>query len=201
MEQNEKTLQAYETGSKAYIEATSKVVSGEMREWLDRFRIVAHVDDRILEVGSGQGRDADYLESYGHTVIRTDAVQSFVDYLNKRGREAYQLNLLEEGLPEKEFGAVLANAVLLHFTTDQCVLAIDKIIQTLKPGGTFAFSMKYGRGEEWSDHKTGAPRYFNYWQTEELEQLIEARGLELVEMERTTDGKWLHIITRRPIEW
>jgi hypothetical protein len=39
----------------------------------------------VLELGSGPGTDADYLERGGLSVIRTDAAVAFVDMMRARG--------------------------------------------------------------------------------------------------------------------
>jgi hypothetical protein len=57
-------------------------------------------------------------------------------------------------------------------------MVMQKVLAALKPGGRFAFVMKLGKGEEVSDDKLGVPRFFCYWQTEEIEQLVYDSGFE-----------------------
>lgn len=205
MNSNSETLQTYENDPMAYISNTPKILQGEFRDFADQVRFATPVDGEILELGSASGRDADYLQSHGHKkVIRTDATQAFVDHMNgvnKDGkRPAYPFNILTDELPNSDFDTVLANAVMVHFTRGECAEALERVALMLKPDGVFAFSLKIGEGEEWSDHKMDAPRYFNYWQPEELVKLVEASGYDLIDVDATTDGKWLFVIARKPTE-
>jgi predicted TPR repeat methyltransferase len=75
---------------------------------------------------------------------------------------------------------------------------LAKIHKALNDGGRFAFSLKQGDGEGWSEEKLGAPRYFCYWTQEQIEQVLSKTGYSSFEV---TDGgsghnnaKWLHII-------
>ncbi len=46
----------------------------------------------VLEIGSGPGRDADYLEALGVPVDRTDAAEPFLDIQAERGKRARRLD-------------------------------------------------------------------------------------------------------------
>lgn len=127
--------------------------------WLDEAVAGLPSNARILELGSGFGRDAEYLAGLNYSVECTDAAQAFVDLLNKRGLNARKLNVIADGL-DGSYNLVLANAVLLHFTREQTKEVLRKVLASLKPGGTFAFTLKQGDGEKWTEEKLGAPRYF-----------------------------------------
>lgn len=202
MSGNHETLQTYEENPAAYIDRTPQVLTGEFREFIDRVRFATPVDGQILEIGSATGRDATYLQSHGYkNVIRTDAARSFVDHMNSINgdghREAHQFNLLHDELPEEEFDTVLASAVLVHFTAEECARALERVRVMLKPDGVFAFSVKMGDGEEWSDHKVHAPRYFNYWQPDDLATLLETSGYGLIDANTTADQRWLFMIAQK----
>jgi hypothetical protein len=55
----------------------------------------------ILELGSAHGRDADYIESLGYKIYRTDAVKAFVDYLQAKNHDASVLNAIDGKYPKK----------------------------------------------------------------------------------------------------
>lgn len=71
----------------------------------------------ILELGSGPGRDAEYLESLGVSVARTDGALAFVEMMRAEGFTAEVLDM-RTGQFNGTYDAVVANAVLLHLRRD-----------------------------------------------------------------------------------
>jgi hypothetical protein len=89
--------------------------------------------------------------------------------------------------------------VLLHFTRDEAKIVIQKAYAALLAGGRFAFSLKQGDGEEWSDAKLGSPRYFCYWTRDAIQPVLEDAGftnIHIAAHSATVGSKaeWLHII-------
>jgi hypothetical protein len=105
------TLAAYQSRAHEYLRATAWPAS-ELITYLDRFASLARPGP-VLEIGSGPGRDADYLEGHGVRVIRTDATPVFVTLLRAAGHEAQSLDARTESLGGPYRG-ILANAVLHH---------------------------------------------------------------------------------------
>ena len=195
-DENRRTLAAYQGHAQAYIDGTPHNVEGFVKVWIDKVLARLPKESVILELGSAFGRDADYIERAGYKVERTDAAGSFVDLLKRQGHEARLLNVLTDD-PGGPYGLVFANAVLLHFTIDEFRMVLKKIYAGLAPGGIFAFSVKRGKGSEWSEAKLGAPRFFQYWEKTDLEQALSASGFSAAEITAEESKKWLHVIAKR----
>ena len=196
---NKRTIDSYNTHSQEYIDGTVHEVSGYVKEWLDKTFAGVPKDARILEFGSAFGRDARYLQGKGYGVTCTDATPAFVDLLQRDGFGAYLLNAIEDPMPD-EIDVVLANAVLLHFTREEAARVLVKIHAALSGGGTFAFTLKQGEGEGWSEEKLGAPRFFAYWTKEQIEQELQRAGFNDVTVwgdRPTGNATWLQIIARK----
>jgi len=172
---NQQTLESYNSSIAEYFEAASPEVSTAIKEWIDVNLAQLTPGGRILEIGSGTGIDAAYMESQGFVVEMTDASQSFVDRLTSEGRQARMLNALTDDLGSG-YDMIYASAVLLHFTRDETAAVLKKMHQALKPSGRLAFSVKSGEGEELTTRKLNAPRYFCYWQQAALEPVVAAAG-------------------------
>jgi predicted TPR repeat methyltransferase len=172
---NQVTISSYETHVSEYIRGTGDKISVEHREWIDSLLKPLHSESRILELGSAYGRDALYIHNRGYRIECTDGTPGFVSYLNDNGIKAKLLNLLSDPI-EGPYDLIYANAVLLHFTKDEMKFILHKICAALSQTGCFAFSMKDGIGEEWSEAKLGAPRYFCYWENQELIERLEESG-------------------------
>lgn len=197
---NSTTLNSYEDHVQEYIDGTPHEVSGKVKDWIDQSLQGLPLDADILEIRSAFGRDAAYIESLGYTVHRTDATQGFVDYLVGQGYKAEHLNLLTDDIG-KDHDLIFADAVLLHFDRDQVSQVLKKIQEGLSQSGRFAFSLKLGGGEGWSDAKLGSPRYFCYWQKDSIEEKLHGAGFSQVSTEddgsEDNEAKWLHIVAMK----
>lgn len=184
--ENQYTLRAYETaGAEGYLTSHPHLVNHEVMEpvkgWLDRVLARVPRGGRVLELGSALGRDADYIESHGYSVERTDAVQTFVNYLQKQGHSARLLDVVHDELGGP-YDMVFANAVLLHLTNEETQAALHKARNSLSEDGILAFSVKPGEGEEWSESKMGVARYYNYWTAEGLGGLLINEGYQIIDL-------------------
>ena len=179
MNGNQQTVQSYNKHVQQYIDGTPQEVSGDAKAWIDQNLAQLAKTAKILELGSAFGRDADYMESQGFTVERTDVTPAFIDYLKEHGHTARVLDVLSDPIGIG-FDMIFANAVLLHLTRDEAKDAIRKIFAALAPGGRFVFSLKMGDGEGWSEEKLGAPRYFCYWQQDNIEPVLRSAGFSEV---------------------
>lgn len=183
---NQQTVQAYDDHVQEYVAETPNKVTPEWEIWINEN--LDHLDKSasILEFGSAFGRDADYMESLGYRVQRTDASTGFVNLLQKQGHDAKQLNALTDPLPGN-LDMVFASAVLLHFTREEAGAVINKVYAALNANGRFVFSLKIGDGEETSAAKLGAPRYFCYWQAPDIEKVLRDAGFDNVQISTAGD--------------
>ncbi len=106
-----------------YIKYSKKDVTGIQKDWIDNFLSYLPKGSNIIEIGSGTGRDADYLEERGYIVTRTDIYKDFFDYqMLKNNKEVLMLDIekisYETGFHNK-FGGLFINSVLNHFSINQ----------------------------------------------------------------------------------
>jgi len=198
---NDATLRTYHDHVQDYIDGTAQAVSGATKDWIDAALAGLPGSARLLELGSAFGRDAAYIESLGFALDCTDAVPGFVACLRAAGHKARLFNALTDPV-DLSYDLIFANAVLLHFTRDEFALVLGKMRRALAPGGRFAFSLKRGEGESWSDAKLGAPRFFCYWEPEPLDSALGAAGFASWTIDEARTGRahpdWLYVIARAP---
>jgi SAM-dependent methyltransferase len=201
---NARTIATYEDHVLEYVRNSPSSVSGWVKGWLDRAVAGLPHDARVLELGSGPGHDADYLQDLGYDVSRTDATPAFVDLLRSKGNDARLLNAITDDLPPG-LDLVIANAVLHHFTRSQAAHVIEKAHAALTPGGRFAFSLRLGEGEGWSNDKVGAPRFFCYWTSPQIQGLLVQADFTDIDIQESRNPDfssgwkdWLHITARKP---
>ena len=142
----QQTLQSYERSAREYDKLVDPHRPPHIQKALQRLVDTLPPGGRVLEIGSGPGRDADVLESLGLTVRRTDATQAFVDLMAERGKRAELLNVVTDELGGP-YDGVLAMGVLIHVDRDQTDAVLRKIHTALRPSGAFLAAMRKGEGD------------------------------------------------------
>lgn len=136
-----KTVQYYNDNAQAFYDRTIDLdVFNSYRKFLEKLPEKAH----ILDAGCGVGRDIKYFLSQDHQVTAFDASSKMVE-----------LSTLETGLKVKQatfqdleeeniFDGVWAEVSLIHVPYSETRDIYKKIHRSLKPGGIFYASYKYG---------------------------------------------------------
>lgn len=189
------TLETYEKNFDSYLKDTPQVLVGEFKDYMDFVLTYINLEDSILELGSGTGRDADYIESKGYRVFRTELANSFIEYQRKQGKDIVCFNAIYGDLGNK-FNVILALAVFLHFNEEEFLQAIQNSKKHLFENGILVLRMKAGEGDEYSDHKMGGMRFFKYWSATQITEVLIENGFTIDDVRETQDGKWIHVIAR-----
>ena len=188
-----RTIESYEGYAREYDEIVGAAPSPEVEKSLRQLMAAVGPQGQILEVGSGPGRDADYLESLGARVRRTDATRAFLDLQAERGKRAELLNLLTDELGGP-YDGVAALCVLIHIDRAQIDRVLGRIAGALRPGGAFLVSMREGSGETTGDYHT------IYWDRDAFVARLERAGLGVTWENRNagSDGDmWLTFLAVR----
>jgi len=189
------TLRSYETAAQRYADQ-SAAPSLALCAFLDLFADTVGFG-RVLEVGSGPGMDAAYLERRGLNVSRTDATPAFVEMMRAAGCEARLLDIRTSDLGGP-WEAVLAQAVLLHLDRAQFADALQRIRQAVIDGGVLAFTVKEGDGDAWSEAKLDLPRHFTYWRERPLRDVLAQTRWAVMSIDRIAGRvePWLYVMAR-----
>ena len=145
---------------------------------------------RILEIGSGGGRDASEFEKQGINVRCTDISRGFVNLLRERGFEADLLNPLTDDLadpkrPDALYDGVWACASLIHVAREDFATVLRRVAEATRTGGPLHVSVRDGDGESVCTHGSAATprRYFEtYWREPALRSAVTASGWSVSEI-------------------
>jgi SAM-dependent methyltransferase len=163
---------------------------------------------RVLEIGSGGGRDALELEKQGISVRRTDISKGFVDLLRESGFEADQLDPLTEDLadplrPGTPYDGVWACASLIHAAREDLGTVLQRLAEATRAGGRLHASVRDGDGEDVSTRgSAAAPRRYveTYWREDALRSAVTDAGWIVSEIRRCmgrADDWWLSVRASR----
>ena len=189
---NARTIQSYEEYAEEYDTIVADAPSPAVEVTLRQLAESVGVGASVLEIGSGAGRDADFVESLGLVVRRTDATQAFLDLQAARGKHGELLNLLTDELGGP-YDSVMALCVLIHIDRNSIDMVLRKIAGALRPDGFFLVSLREGEGETVGNYHTV------YWQRDNFAAALAAAGMNVEwEQHNVAGGEaWLTFLARK----
>ncbi len=98
-------------------------------------------ESSVLEIGCGTGLFTEYFSRCGANIVAVDISHELIARARERGLPADRIRFVEGAFEECHFpipfDAIIGSSVLHHLDLD---VAIIKIYQLLKPGGTISFT-------------------------------------------------------------
>ena len=198
------TVASYDAWAEQY-RAAAPEPSENVRAARARFVAALPPGARVLEVGSGPGRDALALEDAGLSVRRTDITPAFVALLRADGHDADVVDPLVDDLADpgrdEAYDGVWASASLLHVRREDLPPALRRLAEATRPGGVLHLALKEGDGARFSTHgHVAAPRHFTFWREEPLRAVLAGAGWTVEEVGRGVGLRgdhWLDVLARR----
>lgn len=201
------TVRSYDSAAAEYA-AEAAVTPAWVAQEMDFFVGGLTGAGRVLEIGSGGGRDALVFEEKGIRVRRTDVAQGFVDLLRASGCEADQLDPLTDDLadpqcPNASYDGIWACACLIHVAREDFDTVLRRLAASTRTGGPLHVSVRDGDGQDVSTHgnATDPRRYLEtYWRAPALRTAVADAGWVVSEVRRymgRPDDWWLSVRATR----
>ena len=191
-DREKQTVDYYDRDAKGWMKAHGGN-EGESywKEEMERFHQLLP-EGKVLEIGSGAGKDAAALIAMGYDYTGTDASKGLIKVAQKRnpGAKFEHVGVHELSFPKHEFDGFWTADTLLHIPKDRIDEALQKINTQVKPEGIGFISVKQGEGER-IDEVTG--RWFAYYNLGEFSGALKRNGYR-IEESSTRQGekdKWL----------
>jgi len=138
------TLDYYEAHARDYAEGTLGIDMGDL---YDRFLSYIPRGGRILDAGSGSGRDTLAFLTKGYQVEAFDASPALAKLSSQLTGVHTEVIRFQDFHSGPRFDGVWAIASLLHVPRGQLPDAVRRLIDALKPSGALFISVKLGDGE------------------------------------------------------
>lgn len=195
---NRRTIASYEGCAADYARSTKPGSGADVNETLAWFLDVLPADARVLEIGSGPGWDADWLECQGVQVRRTDATLAFVEIQKARGAAAEQLDVVTEDLGGP-YAGVIAQYVFQHIDRSQLPDVLARIARALVVDGAFLFTLREGGSDLIETGSDGGIYHIAEWTKSDLDHILAGLGLHECWSRSSVDadGHWLTILATR----
>lgn len=172
-----KTLDVYNNIANAYSDRWINDTS--MNDQLLKF--INHLVDgkKVLDVGSGTGRDVKYFKKQGVDALGIDISPEMVKISKKNvvDGQFIVMDMLEMNFDPETFNGIWACASVMHLPKlyfDQVLKNFNKLLTT---NGILYLSVQRGEGSEYVEDG----RYFEYFQPNEVIEYLKINGFQVIE--------------------
>lgn len=193
------TIDTYNKLAKEYDEETRDFWELFPDTILKEFSSRVGENKKILDLGSGPGRDGVLLQNKGLEVVCMDASPVMVEMCQDRGLESIVGDFLNIPFEDNSFDGVWAYTSLLHIKKEEIKQALLEIKIVLKYGGILGLGMIEGEGDFYRESSgVGEPRWFAFYSNEEIRKLLAETGFEVFYYEDFTprSKKYLNYLAK-----
>jgi len=147
----------------------------------------------VLELGTGNGRDAAAMLAAGFAVTPSDASPELAAEAGTRLGRPVRIMAFHELDDIAAYDGVWACAALLHAPRDELTDDLARIFRALRPGGHLVASFKAGAGEG----RDQLGRYYNYPDADQLRRhLNDAAGWARIDISENAGTGYDNLPTR-----
>lgn len=127
---------------------------------------------KILEIGSGPGALAAWLQENGYDVTCIEPAIELAEAARGKGLKVHPITF-QEYQPQTVYDSIVAISSLIHITKEELPEQIEKIANALKPNGAFFVSFIEGAEEGFEDPTgSGKERFFSKLTANEIDTLL-----------------------------
>lgn len=189
------TIDYYNKNAQTYYNLTANV---DMKALCDKFLKYVIPGGKIIDIGSGSGRDIKYFRSKGYKAKGIDASYELCRISKEQGLDVENVSI-QDWIPKECYDGIWANASLVHITLEELEDFLVKAKGCLKKKGIIYVSMKAGLKNE-RDEKG---RFFCLFDESFLLSILNRNpGLQIVDkwysqdIFSRKDFKWLNILLK-----
>jgi ubiquinone/menaquinone biosynthesis C-methylase UbiE len=186
------TIETYNKMAKEYDDDTVDFWDIFPRTIIDKF--ISLAKGKVLDVGSGPGRDGILLKEKGMEVICLDASEAMIKLSTEKGLESVIGDFNRMPFKDGSFDNVWAYTSLLHIPKSDIDKPLREISRVLKTGGIFGLGLIEGNFEGYRESAgVNMPRWFSYYEKTEVENLLAKHGFEIVYFEQFKKGSKIYL--------
>ncbi len=215
--QNKKTLAVYQKVAKNYLNSTKLAndtykdniikIEKELYNFIKETFKPIPKGSKVLEVGSADGKRANYIKTLGYDITASDIAEDFLNEIKANGLEPIKFNILTDEF-DKKYSTIFCWRVFVHFTKTDTLKALKKSYDALENNGLIVLNLISREcknvDNEWVDfpdiYHLGENRYFNYYSKNDMDKIIAKTNFKMIDFHETIaeNGiKWLVYVLKR----
>ncbi|MDF1498047.1 MAG: class I SAM-dependent methyltransferase [Patescibacteria group bacterium] len=168
-----------------------------MQDKLDKFLECVSKKGKILDMGSGTGRDVKYFIEKGYDGFGIDISEKMIAYANKNNKgKFYLMNMVQLIFEGNYFDGIWASSSLFtHLTFNDIESSLKEVRRTLKKNGVFGvIAMKKEKGDIEPDDFV-----FNKFTKKEILVYLTKCGFKSFYIKKFSAHKrdWFYIISKK----
>ena len=140
------------------------------------------------------------LQQAGKEVVCVDASEAMVKLSSERGLESVLAGFNNLPFEDESFDGAWSYTALLHIPKKSVEVPLKEMYRVLKPAGIFALGLIEGDSEQYKESSgVDMPRWFSFYQKDEVENLCKKHGFDLVCFEtfKPRSKNYLNFIFRK----
>ena len=142
----------YESNAERY---AAETISADMSEQYQRFLPLLKKGAKILDVGSGSGRDVCYFQKQGYQATALEPSKNLCREIRKVFSGEIVCSDIQDYRPAERYDGIWACASLIHLQEEEVLCFFKKIDMYLNDNG-----IVYASGEKWNFHRRSGGRTF-----------------------------------------
>lgn len=207
----DKTISYYDKHASRYAQ---NVDSHYSTEQISSFLSMLPEKAKVLDVGSGSGRDVYVMHKAGINALGMDLSEGMLSYSRQKYPNLEFVKGDMEHIPfdDKEFDGLWVHGTLLHAETNESVQnSLAEFNRVLKPNGILHILVKKQKDSQpvkvFTDKESGESRLYRFFQEEELKIILGKAGFHTIisetyeENERNPKGRhdvtWIHSLSKK----
>ena len=198
MNKKEQTINTYNENAKAladmYDNQRARIADIEAT-----FSLVKKDNPKVLEIGCGNGRDAEEICKRTNAYLGIDISEKLVELAREKVSSAtFEVMDVENFQFPKELDVIFASASLVHIQKNQLREVLQKALSSLNDGGVFLLSMKYcdTYKENTKEDEFGTRTYYLYSQ-EDIKELATGFTILKNELQYLRGQMWLEVLLQK----
>lgn len=207
---DQKTIDTYNKMAKEYDDETIDFWDRFPRTFINKFAELTK--GKVIDIGSGPGRDGLLLKEQGLEVICLDASQAMINLCEQKGLESVLGDFMAMPFDNNSFDGAWAYTSLLHIPKKDISKAFNEIHRVLKNDGVLGLGLIEGDTEghresfgarENKGYKEGSglnmPRYFSFYTEDEINKILKNHGFKILYFEKIKPGSknYLYFIAQK----
>ncbi|MFC1697454.1 class I SAM-dependent methyltransferase [Nanoarchaeota archaeon] len=201
---NEKTIEVYDEIADDYADYMyDKIMQYPLMKFTKFLPKTKRSELKLLDVGCASGRDSQYLMEDGYDVIGIDLSKNMIKSAKKLVPKCKfeNMDLAEMKYKDKTFNGIWDHATFCHVPKKHSILVLEEYNRVMKSGAILYIGLREGEGEKMVIYEKSGnkPRFFSYYNMEELAKLLKKAGFEILEnfTEEEVNFRWVNVFAKK----